>query len=143
MKYIFILITFFVVVSCSIEKSEEYTVNLLWEDNFKGSTLDSNFWNIYVGNGCPELCGFGNNELQHYTSDSLNIKVENGQLILTALYDSISKIFSSAKITTNDKIDFKNGYLEVVAKLPNAVGTWPAIWMLPTLNRKLKLAIRW
>ena len=115
--------------------TEEHTFNLLWEDNFKGSSLDTNFWNIYVGNGCPELCGFGNNELQYYTSDSLNIKVKNGQLILTALYDSISKIFSSAKITTNNKIDFKNGYLEVVL---NSKCCWYLACYLdvPTLNRK-------
>ena len=47
------------------------------------------------------------------------------------------KLFSSAKITTKNKVDFQKGYLEVVAKLPNAVGTWPAIWMLPTLDRSL------
>ena len=137
MKYFLILLTFFAVISCGNEKSEEFPANLVWEENFKGSSLDTNFWNIYVGNGCPELCGFGNHELQYYTSDSLNIQVENGQLILTALYDSISKTFSSAKITTNHKVDFKNGYLEVVAKLPNAVGTWPAIWLLPSLTRNL------
>ena len=137
MKYLFIIITCFAAVSCGNEKPEEFPDNLVWEENFKGSSLDTNFWNIYVGNGCPELCGFGNHELQYYTNDSLNIKVENGQLILTALYDSIYKTFSSAKITTENKVDFQKGYLEVVAKLPNAVGTWPAIWMLPTLDRPL------
>jgi len=137
MKYLYILITCFAAVSCGNEKSKEFPDNLVWEENFKRSSLDTNFWNIYVGNGCPELCGFGNHELQYYTKDSLNIKVENGQLILTALYDSISKTFSSAKITTKNKVDFQKGYLEVVAKLPNAVGTWPAIWMLPTLDRPL------
>ena len=137
MKYIFTLITFFIVFSCSIEKSEENNVDLIWEDNFKGSSLDTNFWNIYVGNGCPELCGFGNHELQHYTSNSLNLRVKDGKLIITAIYDSVSNTFFSAKITTKNKVDFQKGYLEVVAKLPNAVGTWPAIWMLPTVGRSL------
>ena len=47
MKYIFTLITFFIVFSCSIEKSEENNVDLIWEDNFKGSSLDTNFWNMH------------------------------------------------------------------------------------------------
>ena len=137
MKYLFIPLFFFLFFSCAFENPKELSDNLVWEDNFKGSSLDTNFWNIYVGNGCPELCGFGNHELQYYKSDSSNLLVKNGHLIITALYDSISKLFSSAKITTNHKIDFKNGYLEVVAKLPNAVGTWPAIWLLPSLDRNL------
>lgn len=137
MKYLFILITFFIVFSCGNEKSEEFPDNLVWEENFNGSSLDTNFWNIYVGNGCPELCGFGNHELQHYTSNSLNLRVKDGKIIITASYDSVSNTFFSAKITTKNKVDFQKGYLEVVAKLPNAVGTWPAIWMLPTLDRSL------
>ncbi len=137
MKYLFILITFSAVISCSYEKSEEFTENLVWEDNFEGSSLDTNFWNIYVGNGCPELCGFGNNEIQYYTNQSLNLKVENGKLTISAYYDTVFSIFTSGKITTKNKVDFQKGYLEVVAKLPNATGSWPAIWMLPTLNRDL------
>ena len=75
--------------------------------------------------------------MQHYTSNSLNLRVKDGKLIITAIYDSVSNTFFSAKITTKNKVDFQKGYLEVVAKLPNAVGTWPAIWMLPTVGRSL------
>ena len=124
-------------VSCGNEKPEEFPDNLVWEENFNGSSLDTNYWNIYVGNGCPELCGFGNHELQHYKSNTLNLRVKDGKLIITAFYDSVSNTFFSAKITTKNKVDFQKGYLEVVAKLPHAVGTWPAIWMLPTLDRPL------
>ena len=94
MKYLFILITYFFAVSCLNEKPEEFSNNLVWEDNFKGSSLDTNFWNIYKGNGCPELCGFGNHELQYYSGNSSSLKVENGKLIITAFYDSLSKTFS-------------------------------------------------
>ena len=137
MKHFYFPIVFFIVISCSVEKSKEYPVNLVWEDNFKGSSLDTNFWNIYTGNGCPELCGFGNHELQYYTNGSSNLKVENGMLTISAYYDTVSSLFKSAKITTKNKVDFQKGYLEVVAKLPNAKGSWPAIWMLPTLDRSL------
>ena len=137
MKHFYFPIIFFIVISCSVEKSKEYPVNLVWEDNFKGSSLDTNFWNIYIGNGCPELCGFGNHELQYYTNESSNLKVENGKLTISAYYDTVSSLFTSAKITTKNKVDFQKGYIEVVAKLPNAIGSWPAIWMLPTLDRDL------
>ena len=137
MKHFHFPIVFFFVISCSVEKLKENPINLFWEDNFKGSSLDTNFWNIYVGNGCPELCGFGNHELQYYTNWSSNLKVENGKLTISACYDTVSTLFTSAKITTKNKVDFQKGYLEVVAKLPNAKGSWPAIWMLPTLDRAL------
>ena len=93
---------------------------MVWEDDFKGSSLDTNFWNIYIGNGCPELCGFGNHELQYYTNGSSNLKVDNGKLTISAYYDTVTTLFTSAKITTKNKVDFQKGYLEVVAKLPNA-----------------------
>ena len=110
---------------------------MVWDDYFKGSSVYTNFGNISIGNGCPELCVFGNHELQYYTNGSSNLKVDNGMLTISAYYDTVSTLFTSAKITTKNKVDFQKGYLEVVAKLPNAKGSWPAIWMLPTLDRAL------
>ena len=40
---------------------------LVWQDEFDGRELDTTRWTAYVGDGCPDLCGFGNNELQYYT----------------------------------------------------------------------------
>ena len=51
MKHFYFPIVFFIVISCSVEKPKENPINLVWEDNFKGSSLDTNFWNIYIGNG--------------------------------------------------------------------------------------------
>ena len=48
MKYLFILITYFFAVSCLNEKPEEFSNYLVWEDNFKGSSLDTNVWNTYT-----------------------------------------------------------------------------------------------
>lgn len=109
--------------------------NLIWEEEFNSFELDTNIWNVYVGNGCPELCGFGNNELQYYTHKEANLKIENGKLIIQATFDTA---FKSAKLTTSHKIDFHKGYIEISAKLPSCLGTWPAIWMLPSLNRPLQ-----
>ena len=124
-------------ISCNDLTKNPSKSNLVWEDNFDDIDLNPNFWNIYSGNGCPELCGFGNNELQYYVNDSKTIQIKHGKLILTSYFDTISNSFKSAKITTNGKIDFHKGHLEVKAKLPLVVGSWPAIWLLPSLDRKL------
>lgn len=108
----------------------------VWQDEFEASTLNTNKWTIIEGNGCPELCGFGNNELQTYTSAPENVKIEDGKLIITARKDDDD--YTSAKLVTEGNGDWKYGYVEVRAKLPKGRGTWPAIWMLPSLDRSMK-----
>lgn len=109
---------------------------LVWSDEFHGSEIDPSRWNVYVGDGCPGLCGFGNNELQYYSDRPENVKVENGKLIITALRDSHrTRDYSSAKLLTQGIEDWKYGRIEVMAKLPSGRGTWPAIWMLPERNK--------
>ena len=58
---------------------------LVWSDEFEGSSLDLENWSYELGNGCPNLCGWGNNELQSYTNSTNNIKVQNGNLVITAI----------------------------------------------------------
>ncbi len=103
---------------------------LVWSENFD-SPLDPSIWRIVEGNGCPSICGYGNNELQTYTSDQRNLRVENGKLVIEAHKDTI---YSSAKITTQNLPGWTYGKISVRAKLPSGVGTWPAIWMLPDNN---------
>ncbi|MDX1463228.1 MAG: glycoside hydrolase family 16 protein [Marinirhabdus sp.] len=99
---------------------------LLFEDNFDGTSLNENHWNYELGDGCPDLCGWGNNERQVYTKK--NVQVANGNLIIrTAINDSI---YTSGRITTKDKIEFTYGTIEIRAKLATGNGIWPAIWML-------------
>lgn len=107
--------------------------NLVWADEFSSNQINSEYWNIVEGNGCPELCGFGNNEAQFYTANS--IEIINGVLNLHAKQAQGNTAFTAAKITTKNKIDWKSGYLEVRAKLPQGKGTWPAIWLLPTTQQ--------
>lgn len=107
----------------------------VWQDEFEGNTIDTSKWTVITGDGCPDLCGFGNNELQTYSDAPENLKVEDGKLVITARKDSL---YTSAKLVTEDKGDWKYGYIEVRAKLPEGRGTWPAIWMLPTLDRDMR-----
>ncbi|MFK7924922.1 MAG: family 16 glycosylhydrolase [Bacteroidia bacterium] len=106
---------------------------LIWADEFNGTSLDLSKWNYDIGNGCPELCGWGNNEQQYYTDSPDNISVNNGLLTITAKTDTIGGMqYSSAKITTKAKGDFRYGRFEASMRLPETQGLWPAFWMLPT-----------
>ena len=75
--------------------------------------------------------GWGNNELQYYTNTESNAKVENGILTITAREESVGgRDYTSARITTQNKFDFKYGRIEARIKLPYGQGLWPAFWML-------------
>ena len=98
---------------------------LVWEENFEGKTLNEKVWNIELGDGCPN-CGWGNNERQLYTDK--NHRLEKGNLVITAKKDG--EKYSSTRINTKGKKEFKYGRLEARAKLPLGKGLWPAFWML-------------
>jgi beta-glucanase (GH16 family) len=103
--------------------------SLVWSDEFDGNGLpDSSKWSYDVGGH-----GWGNNELQHYTESRLeNIHVSNGLLNICAILENYEgNTYTSARLVTRGKCDFGYGRLEIRAKLPSAVGTWPAIWMMP------------
>ena len=81
--------------------------------------------------------GGGNNELQIYRWDPKNLRVEKGNLVIEAHNDNPNVVgnirpYSSARIRTKHRGDWKYCRVEVRAKLPIGKGIWPAIWMLPT-----------
>lgn len=99
---------------------------LIWEENFNGKSLNEKHWNYELGDGCPNLCGWGNNERQEYTKE--NHQLKDGKLIITAKKEGDR--YTSTRITTAGKKEFKYGYMETRAKLPVGSGIWPAFWML-------------
>jgi beta-glucanase (GH16 family) len=100
---------------------------LLWADEFNGTTLDEEFWTFQLGDGCPNLCGYGNNELQNYKKENTNL--QDGYLIIKAKKE-VGNNYTSTRINTQDKFAFKYGRVDVRASLPIGQGIWPAIWML-------------
>jgi beta-glucanase (GH16 family) len=100
---------------------------LVFEDNFDGNSLDAGKWNIDEGDGCPDLCGWGNNELQVYSAD--NISVAGGVLRIEGRQEADSS-YTSGRLNTRGKFDFQYGRVEVSARIPSGQGTWPAIWLL-------------
>lgn len=121
---ILILLTGILIISSTDSFSQ--TWKLIWEDEFKGKELDTNKWNIEV-NGL----GGGNNELQYYTNNKSNLRVENGILIIEAIKENYKgKEYTSGRINTSKKAAFTYGKIEARIKLPFGQGIWPAFWML-------------
>lgn len=91
-----------------------------------GSVSDK-YLNISVGHSVA------NDEAQVYTANTQNVRIENGNLVLEGQANNQSGArYTSGKVDTRGKEDFQYGKLVVRAKLPAGVGTWPAIWMLPS-----------
>lgn len=121
-------VSFFSSQSVNITQDDPNSVpTLIWSEEFEYSgTPNSSKWNMETGGG-----GWGNNELQYYTNTENNAKVENGVLTITAREESFGgKDYTSARITTQNKFDFKYGRIEARMKLPYGQGLWPAFWML-------------
>jgi beta-glucanase (GH16 family) len=126
MKYCIIVLLVFV---CFSSAGQARKKKLVWADEFSGHGLpDSSKWSYDAGGG-----GWGNNELEYYTERRPdNARVENGHLIIEVRkekYDSAQ--YTSARLVTRGKGDWKYGRIEVRARLPKGKGMWPAIWMLP------------
>ena len=138
MKYVAALLFLALGSFFFLQKKEKPTtgnkIKPIWADEFNYNGLpNSAKWSYDIGDGCPNVCGWGNNELQYYTDASKNARVENGHLIIEAHREDIGKKkYSSTRLVSRNKGDWKYGRIEVRAKLPTGLGTWPAIWMLPT-----------
>ncbi len=106
---------------------------LVWSDEFNGTTLNTANWNFDLGDGSDRgLQGWGNQEAQWYTPD--NVEVSDGTLKITAQVEERVAGFpyTSSRITTKDKVDFTYGRVEARIKAPTGQGLWSAFWMLST-----------
>ena len=103
---------------------EEWTV--VWADEFDTEGLpDTTKWTYDVGDW-----GWGNHELQYYTkAKPENARIENGHLIIEAHKDENGK-WTSARLTTREKVSFTYGRIEFSAKVPAEKGNWSAGWTL-------------
>ncbi len=109
--------------------------SLFWADEFDGTALNLNAWEPLIGTGTAYglPAGWGNNELQYYTNNSSNVSVSNGTLKITARRQNFGgQPYTSARIRTMGKVDFKWGRVEARMKIPGTSGVWPAFWMMPT-----------
>jgi PKD repeat protein len=101
--------------------------SLVWSDEFNvNGAPDPAKWGYDLGAG-----GWGNAELENYTSRPENVVVQGGVLQIKALKENYNgSAYTSARLLSKNKFSFRYGRVEASAKLPAGVGTWPAIWML-------------
>ena len=107
---------------------EGYT--LRWQDEFDGAELNRDDWNVELHEP-----GWVNNELQSYVDSPENIYLEDGKLVLKPVETKNADgtvSYTSGRVNTQNKHDFKYGIFEARAKVPAGQGFLPAFWMMPT-----------
>jgi beta-glucanase (GH16 family) len=66
-----------------------------------------------------------------YTPD--NVRVQDGELVITARSDPKANTFTSAKLFSRRTFQRESGYIEgIFYHIPQAKGVWPAFWAMPT-----------
>jgi beta-glucanase (GH16 family) len=112
------------------QSSPHFSTYPTWSQNYRtdaSGKLNSKYWNIFKG-AAPN----GNDEEQYYTDSPSNIQIKGGALSLTAKKQNFHGYkYTSARVDTKKKLSFRYGRVDVNAKLPKGVGTWPAVWFLP------------
>jgi beta-glucanase (GH16 family) len=120
---------------CPAVRAADPTVwSLAWADEFdgpNGSGPDPSKWTMETGGN-----GWGNNELEYYTSRTQNSFLNNGSLVIKAIRetftgpDNVTRDFTSARLITKNKFTQTFGRFEARIKIPSGQGMWPAFWML-------------
>jgi beta-glucanase (GH16 family) len=107
---------------------------LTWSDEFNapdGTPIDSHKWTAETGGN-----GWGNNELEYYTTSTRNARQEHGALVIEAIHephtgaDGVQRSYTSARLKTEGKFSQAYGRFEARIKMPRGKGIWPAFWML-------------
>jgi beta-glucanase (GH16 family) len=120
-----------------------HNMHLVFDASFRGSTLNSSVWDTCFpwadqSSGCTD---FGNQkEIEWYLPSQVH--VSGGVLKLTAKRELTSgltkagapKVYDcrSGMVTTHPGFNFKYGYIQVVARIPNGSYLWPALWLDPS-----------
>lgn len=107
-------------------------MNLIWSDEFDGTELNDSNWTHQIGN-TDEFgnTGWGNSELQFYREE--NTSIVEGNLVIKSDREIFGGFnYTSSRIRTKDKFDFKYGRVDIRAVLPTGKGIWPALWLLGT-----------
>ncbi len=102
--------------------------NIVWSDEFNGTSIDASKWTFESGNNS----GWGNHELEYYTSSLRNAYVSNGLLHIVASRQCVrGYAFTSARMKTEGLYNTPiYGRIQWRAALPAGTGMWPALWMM-------------
>ena len=128
--------------SSSIDRPSGYV--LAWSDEFDQGSVLNGAWTYDLGEANFGGSNWGNSELQYYTSDSANVRLEDGRLVIQAVAGKPAGVnlrfgnilATSARVTTDTPIFYSAlgnqpyGFYEIKAQIPCVGGAWPAIWMM-------------
>ena len=127
----FLLVAVLVSIGCSTDETQQvtnFTELTLSEEFDTDGAPNSSIWGFDIGTG---FNGWGNNELQYYTSRTENVNIQNGVLLITAQKEQFNgSSFTSARLTTKDLFEQKYGRFEARIRMPGGGGLWPAFWLL-------------
>ncbi len=110
---------------------------VVWHDDFNGaagSGVDTSKWNFDTGGS-----GFGNQELEYYTSGTSNVartvratwsSRRARAAAATTTAGTAPASWTSGRIQTAGKFTQQYGHIEARIQVPNGSGLWPAFWML-------------
>jgi len=122
-------------IAVGVAQSPPPTWHLAWSDEFNGpngAAPDPAKWAFVTGGK-----GFGNNELESYTSRPVNVQQRDGSLVINARKedftgtDGIARHYTSARIHTRALFAQAYGRFEASIQLPaGGKGIWPAFWLL-------------
>lgn len=122
-------------LACPIAQASNPPVwTLVWSDEFdgpSGSAVNPSKWSFDIGGN-----GWGNNELETYTSRTANSHLEDGRLVIKVVKetltgpDNITRHYTSARLLTKNKFSQAFGRFEARISIPQGQGIWPAFWLL-------------
>ena len=125
----------------AVSRNDKAEAAVVWNEEFNGGAgtgVDGSKWNFDTGGS-----GWGNQELQYYTSGTSNVAMDGqGHLVITARKGSGGHNdcwngtcqFTSGRIQTSGKFNQQYGHIEARIQVPNGSGLWPAFWMLGGSN---------
>lgn len=102
--------------------------SLKWQDEFEEAVLNKEDWNVEL-----HAPGWVNAELQEYVDSDENIYLKDGKLILKpvkTVNENGEASYTSGRINTQNKHNFKYGIFEAKVKVPEGKGYLPAFWLM-------------
>jgi len=124
-------VTLLLCVACFASEATAENWRLIWSDEFTqpdGAAPDPSKWAFDVGGD-----GWGNDELEYYTSRTNNARIEQGKLVIEACREELgARHYTSARLLTKGKWSWKYVRVEARIKIPRGPGMWPALWMMGT-----------
>lgn len=135
-KYNILILISIVLFNCKQSDPIEEDFKLIWEDQFNGTEIDTKNWEFQIGDGSNYgIWGWGNNEEQYYRKE--NASVKNGILEIKAIAEEFQNYkYTSARMRTKGKVDFRYGKIEASIQMSDSKGLWHAFWLLPSYPSK-------